>query len=55
MRDMYEAIGRDIGKHLALTNPWLVYPFQIVAKPFVFCKYGVFKYYSLHTVIFKTI
>lgn len=35
-------------------NPWLVYPFRIVVKPLVFCKYGIFRYYSLNNVIFKT-
>ena len=54
MRDMYEALGRAVGKRLVLTNPWLIYPFEIVVKPLVFCKYGIFRYYSLNTVIFKT-
>ena len=36
-------------------NPWLVYPFRIVVKPLVFCKYGLFRYYSLNNVIFKKI
>ena len=54
MRDMYEAIGRAVGKRLVLTNPWLMYPFEISVKPMIFCKYGIFRYYSLNAVIFKT-